>query len=236
MAGVALGDTHAALSSFTLSNSTLPHTSLRSFTYDPLKHNFVTHTTLSHATLSHTIHIHNFHTQLFHIQLFKTIDPPLPCDYWKKLTCGHVGPWGLSGPLLGIFTLRCAPRHKDVQFLICSPARWLRTRRFSELTFRPSGATTSKKTKGFAWFRMVSRLFYLFPHLDLLSLRLILSLLTSSLLHFCFSICLYCRKFDFKLPSAKECIPCICTACMRTWAQACMHAWLHGYIHGYIGA
>ena len=154
----------------------------------------------SHTQLSHT--------QLFHIQLFKTIDPPLPCDYWKNLTCVHVGPWGLSGPLIGIFTSRCAPRYKDVQFLISSPARWLRTCRFSEPTFRPSGATTSENTKdyGFAWFRMVSRLFYLFAHLDLLSLRLILSLLTSSLLHFCFSICLYCRKFDFKLPSAKECI------------------------------
>ena len=38
-------------------------------------------------------------------------------------------------------TLKCASRHNGVQFFISHLARWLRTRRFSEPTFRPSGAT-----------------------------------------------------------------------------------------------
>ena len=64
---------------------------------------------------------------------------------------------------LYVFTSKCASRHNGVHFLILHLARWLRTRRFSEPTFRPSGATNHWKKHG------VSRLFYLFPHLHLLS-------------------------------------------------------------------
>ena len=42
-------------------------------------------------------------------------------------------------------TFKCASCHNGVQFFISHPARWLRTRRFSELSFRPSGATTHWK-------------------------------------------------------------------------------------------
>ena len=75
------------------------------------------------------------------------------------------------------------------------------TRRFSEPTFRPSGATNHWKKQS------VSRLFYLFAHLYLLSSDSFSSLIFSDLLssalllsdssHLCFSICPYCRKFDF---------------------------------------
>ena len=45
--------------------------------------------------------------------------------------------WGV----LYILTSKCASRHNGVQFFITHLASWLRTRRFSEPTFRPSGAT-----------------------------------------------------------------------------------------------
>ena len=91
---------------------------------------------------------------------------------------------------LCILTWKCASRHKGVQFFISHLASWLRTRRFSGPTFRPSGAN-------------VSRLSYLFAHLDLLSPE------TSLFWYFFFFssllwlfptplfICPYCRKFDF---------------------------------------
>ena len=74
------------------------------------------------------------------------------------------------------------------------------TRRFSEPTFRPSGATNHWKN---TVFRIVSRLSYLFAHLHLLSSdsfpSLIFSLLLFSSLWLPISafICPYCRKFDF---------------------------------------
>ena len=42
--------------------------------------------------------------------------------------------------VLDILTWKCASRHNGVQFFISHLASWLRTRRFSEPTFRPSGA------------------------------------------------------------------------------------------------
>ena len=51
----------------------------------------------------------------------------------------------------------------------------------------------------------VLRLFHLFAHLDLLSSDPLLS--DSS--HLCFSICPYCRKFDFKTPFGYVCNMCI---------------------------
>ena len=43
--------------------------------------------------------------------------------------------------VLYILTWKCASRHNGVQFFISHLARWLRTRRFSEPTVRPGGAT-----------------------------------------------------------------------------------------------
>ena len=64
---------------------------------------------------------------------------------------------------LHILTSKCASRHNGVQFFIAPLASWLRTRRFSEPTFRPSGATNHWKKHS------VSRLSYLFAQLYLLS-------------------------------------------------------------------
>ena len=75
-----------------------------------------------------------------------------------------------------------------------SSGQMLRTRRFSEPTFRPAGATNHWKYTVFRAFSTFSRtcIFFL----------LTLSLLWSSLFfsdssHLCFSSCPYCRKFDF---------------------------------------
>ena len=65
--------------------------------------------------------------------------------------------------VLYILTSKCASRHTGVQLFISHLTTWLRTRRFSEPTFRPSGATNQWKKYS------VSRLSYLFAHLHLLS-------------------------------------------------------------------
>ena len=83
-----------------------------------------------------------------------------------------------------ILTWKCASRHNGVQIFISPLASWLRTRRFSEPTFRPSGAI-------FAHRHLLSS--YSFSS-TLLSSNL--SLLSASSL-LCFSSVHYCRKFDF---------------------------------------
>ena len=76
-----------------------------------------------------------------------------------------------------ILTWTCAPRHNGVQFFTSHLASWLRTRRFSEPTFR-SHKTLEKYG--------VSRLCYLFAYLHLLTSDF-LHLLSS---HFWLSPCL----------------------------------------------
>ena len=57
-----------------------------------------------------------------------------------------------------ILTSTCASRHNGVQFFISHLARWLRTHRFSEPTFRPSGATNHWKNTVFRDFPTFSRI------------------------------------------------------------------------------
>ena len=71
---------------------------------------------------------------------------------------------------LTLLTSKCASRHNGVQFLISHLASWLRTRRFSEPTFRPTGATNHWKNTVFRDFPTFSRICIFF--------LLILSLLT----------------------------------------------------------
>ena len=104
--------------------------------------------------------------------------------------------------VLYILTCKCASRHNGVQFFISHLASWLRTRRFSEPTFRPSGAPNHWKKHS------VSRLSYLFTHLHLLSsysfsstlLSSNLSLLSASSL-LCFSSVHIVGSLTSKLPS-----------------------------------
>ena len=82
------------------------------------------------------------------------------------------GPWCV----LYILTWKCASRHNGVHFFISHLASWLRTRRFSEPTFRPSGATNH-------WKNTVNRDFPTFSRICIFFL-LTLSLLIFSLLIF----------------------------------------------------
>ena len=96
---------------------------------------------------------------------------------------------------LCILTSKRALRHNGVQLFISHLASWLRTRRFSEVSFRPSGAPNH-------WKNTVNRDFPTFSRTCIFSLLTfsISYLLTSWLLlpdssHLCFNP--YCRKFDF---------------------------------------
>ena len=101
--------------------------------------------------------------------------------------------------VLYILTSKCASRQNGVQCFISHLASWLRTRRFSEPTFRPSGDTKIiGKTQCFATFLPIrapaSSFFWLF--LFSYSSLFCSSLLYSSAPPLLF-ICPYCRKFDF---------------------------------------
>ena len=72
--------------------------------------------------------------------------------------------------VLYILTWKCASRHNGLQFFISHLASWLRTRRFSEPTFRPTGATNHWKNTVFRDFPTFSLICIFF--------LLILSLLT----------------------------------------------------------
>ena len=90
--------------------------------------------------------------------------------------------------VLYIFTWKCASRHNGVQFFISPLASWLRTRRFSEPTFRPSGAKNHWKNTVFRDFPTFSRI-------------CIFCLLTLSLLIFLFSMPLPCSAFHLSILS-----------------------------------
>ena len=100
-----------------------------------------------------------------------------------------VRPWCV----LYILTSKCASRHNGVQIFISHLASWLRTRRFSEPTFRPSGAPNH-------WKNTVFRDFPTFSRICIFCL-LTLSLLIFSLLIFLFSLPLPCSAFHLSILS-----------------------------------
>ena len=89
--------------------------------------------------------------------------------------------------LLYILTCKCVSLRNVVQFVISHLASWLRTRHFSEPTFRPSGAPNHWENTVFRNFPAFSRtcIFFL----------LTLSLLLFFLLIFLFSLPLPCSAF-----------------------------------------
>ena len=101
--------------------------------------------------------------------------------------------------VLYIWTCKCASRHNGVQFFISHLASWLRTRCFSEPTFRPSGAPNHWKNTVFRDFPTFSRICIFFL-LTLLSSNL--SLLSASSL-LCFSSVHIVGSLTSKLPSIK---------------------------------
>ena len=95
--------------------------------------------------------------------------------------------------VLYILTWKCASRHNGVQFFISHLASWLRTRRFSEPTFRLSGATNH-------WKNTVFRDFPTFSRICIFCL-LTLSLLLFSLLILLFSLPLPYSAFHLSILS-----------------------------------
>ena len=89
---------------------------------------------------------------------------------------------------LYILTWKCASCHNGVQFFISHLASWLRPRRFSAPTFRPSLATNH-------WKNTVNRDFPTFSRICIFFL-LTLSLLIFSLLIFLCSLPLPCSAFS----------------------------------------
>ena len=73
---------------------------------------------------------------------------------FSRAQCFHI-PISKSGPnlsVLCILTWKCASRSSSVQFFISPLKSYLRTRRFTEPTFRPSGLTNHWKTQHLATF------------------------------------------------------------------------------------
>ena len=95
--------------------------------------------------------------------------------------------------VFNILTWKCASRHNGVHFFISHLASWLRTRRFSEPTFRPSGATNH-------WKNTVNRDFPTFSRICIFFF-LTLSLLLFSLLIFLFSLPLPCSASHLSILS-----------------------------------
>ena len=138
------------------------------------------------------------------------------CTFWlwnsrySGVQFFHI-PSSKSGPRMVCFahfdlklTWKCASRHSGVQFSVSLLNRYLRTRRFSEPTFRPSRPTNHWKNTVIRDFPNISRvwIFFLltFAQLYLLSsdstsLLCFWSSDSASLL--CFFNCPYCRKLDF---------------------------------------
>ena len=84
---------------------------------------------------------------------------------------------------LHILTWKCALRHNGVQLFISHLTTWLRTRRFSQPTFRPSGATNHWKNTVNRDFSTFSRtwIFFLLTSSDPFSSLIFSLLLFSSL-------------------------------------------------------
>ena len=106
---------------------------------------------------------------------------------------------------LRILTWKCAPRHNGVQFFISHLASWLRTRRFSEPTFRPSGASNHWKNAVFCdfptFFRASASSF--FDSFSSLIFSLLLSSSSASA-QLCFSSVHIVGSLTSKLPSIIE--------------------------------
>ena len=107
-----------------------------------------------------------------------------------------------SGPNLVYFVHFDLQIHNSMHLFISHLARWLRTRRFSEPTFQPSGASNHWKNTEFRDFPTFSRIciFFLLT-LSLLWSALFYSSLLSDSAHLCFSSVHIVGSLTSKLPS-----------------------------------
>ena len=138
-----------------------------------------------------------------HRNFQKWSEPLVFCTFWlgNVLRATTAYTFSTSEPpkmvrtpsVLYMLTSKCASRHNGVHFFISHLASWLCTRRFSEPTFRPSGAPNHWKNIVFRDFPTFSRICIFF--------LLTLSLLIFSLLIFLFSLPLPCSAFHLSILS-----------------------------------
>ena len=119
----------------------------------------------------------------------------MACTFSTSQLPNVVGPWWVLPSL----TWKCPSCHNGMQFFISHLASWLRTRRFSDRTFRPSGPINHwKKTVGREvppFSRTGIFLLLIFP---------ILTLLPSDSSHLCFSTVHIVGSLTGKLPSTSH--------------------------------
>ena len=131
-----------------------------------------------------------------HLNLQKWSEPVLRATTACTFSTSQL-PKVLRDPgVLYLFTSKSASRHNGMQLFISHPPRCLRARRFSEPTFRPSGAIKHRKKTVFRDFPTFSHTCIFFLLIFSL-LTFLLTLLPSGSSRLCFFICPYCRKFNF---------------------------------------
>ena len=139
---------------------------------------------------------------LRHLNFQKWSEPGVFCTFWLRnvlrattactFSTSQLPKVVRTSCALCLFTWKCASRHNGVQFFISPLASWLRTRRFSEPTFRPSGATNHWKNTVFRDFPTFSRICIF---------CLLTFLLLFFLLIFLFSLPLPCSAFHLSILS-----------------------------------
>ena len=97
-----------------------------------------------------------------HRNFYKCSEAEVLCSFWLRNVLRATTACAFSTSQLpkvvrtcgafNMLTSKCASRHNGVQFFISHLPSRLRTRRFSEPTFRPSGATNHWKNTVFATF------------------------------------------------------------------------------------
>ena len=134
-----------------------------------------------------------------HLNFQKWSEPGVLCTFWLRNVLRATTVFTFSTSQLPkvvrewcvfyILTSKCASRQNGVQFFISHLARWLRTRRFSEPTFRPSRASNHRKNTVFRDFPTFARtwIFFLLRLSLFWSSFFFSSLLFSDSSHLCFS-------------------------------------------------
>ena len=135
----------------------------------------------------------------------KVLRAPSGCNCWTSELEKVVR----DRQFFSILTWKCASRHSGVQFFISLLKTWLRTRRFSEPTFRPSRNNKllekqSEKNRAIRDFPNISRVcsFFLLTFAHRLVFFFWLYVFSVLFIFWlCFSAlpfnCPYCRKFHF---------------------------------------
>ena len=145
-----------------------------------------------------------------HLNFKKWSEPAVVCTFWLEnvllataacnFTTSELQKVVRTCCVLYILTWTCASRYSGVQFSISPLNSYLRTRRFSELTFRPSRPTNHWKNTAFRDFPNISRV-WIFFLLTFARLYLLSSDSTSLVCFFIFWLCYSALLFQLSILS-----------------------------------